>query len=367
MAVIDLVLLDEGPLPDKGIPIFRRLAAELLVHQQQGVEPLGLDPPDLVGAGQFSGQVGLVVEAAILLVPAIGQRRIDQHARDLPGFGVVGPAEHRRGLDEQEPGLHVMAERDRARHRRPVPLEIEVEMARSGGDLVAHDQEHFLQPRPQDAVRPHLIEAGQRLEDMDVRVHRLLADGSAQRVPCRSTVGRERLAEAIEGFDIAAIDRVMGVRLHPCERAFGQIERLWIARVLIIGCGRVGAESMAVQVLFAASLGSIGRRCLQPPEEAAMLGIPDMVVEIGEAVVGALDPDLPLGRIAGHGLGRQPGQARLIDGGPICPGDEAPVLGIILVIAAAFAVHGAGKPLGDILAAQIVVSLLRDAAIVRRS
>ena len=119
------------------------------MHQQQGVEPLGLGPPDLGGVERLAGEdLALVVEAAVLVVPAPVEGVVDQPPGDVPGLRVVGHAQGLGGLDEQVGRLDVVAERVVRRGRLPVAGQVEVQRPRLGGDPVADDREELVEPLP---------------------------------------------------------------------------------------------------------------------------------------------------------------------------------------------------------------------------
>ena len=82
------------------------------MHEQERVQPLGLGPPDLLPVECLAAErFALVVEAAVLVVPAPVERMIDQQAGDLPCLGIVGQIECFRGLDQQVGRFDVVAER----------------------------------------------------------------------------------------------------------------------------------------------------------------------------------------------------------------------------------------------------------------
>ena len=119
------------------------------MHDQQGVEALGLGPPDLGRVEGLAGErLALVVEAAVLVVPAPVEGVVDQAPGDLPGALVVGHAQGLGGLDEQVGGLDVVAERVVGRDRPPVAREVEVERPGLDGDLVADDPEDLAAAAP---------------------------------------------------------------------------------------------------------------------------------------------------------------------------------------------------------------------------
>ena len=91
------------------------------MHDHEGVEPLGLGPPDLVaGEGGAGEGFALVVEAAVFLVPAPLEGVVDEAAGDLPGVLVLADAQGLGGLDEQVGRLDVVAERVVGRDRLPL-------------------------------------------------------------------------------------------------------------------------------------------------------------------------------------------------------------------------------------------------------
>ena len=74
-------------------------------------------------------------------------------------------------------GLHVVAVRVMIGDSAPVVCEVQIHHARLNANPVAHDCEQLFQSPAQRFVLPYFIELRERFQQMNVRVHRLVAEG----------------------------------------------------------------------------------------------------------------------------------------------------------------------------------------------
>ncbi len=197
-------------------------------------------------------------------------------------------AQHLLGLQHQVRRLDVVAVRVVARQRDPGVGQVQVHRAGRHADLVADDRHQLFDPPAQRRVLPDLVELGERLQQMNVRVHRLVADGEHRHRHHVDLAGlgarRRRLPVAGQPFEVAAVLRVVPVLVDPVERALRERQHRRIAGRLVDRGQRVEAEAVAVEMLSVGVLGGDLALLVEAPEEAAVLSIPERVAEIGEAV-----------------------------------------------------------------------------------
>jgi len=281
---VDLKPRDELPLLLEGLHVRVGLRAVLFVQQQQRVQPLELHPPLLLAVLGPAERRAVAVEPASLPVPAECQRVVHEHPRHARGSRVVATAERRLGLVHQVRRLDVVAVRVVIGDRAPIRREELVHHPGLDRHLVANHGEELRQARPQRLVLPDSVELGERLQQVEVRVHRLETDEpDTGRPPGRLAPVDDR---ALPGqvLEVAALPRIVRVLVDPAERPLSEGERLGVTRGLVRGGGAVQAEAHPVQVLGVAEDRRDRPILGQVPVESAVLLVPEDAGQVRQPV-----------------------------------------------------------------------------------
>ena len=170
----------------------------------------------MVSSG-FAERGALAEEATILMVPSVGKRVIDEHPGHALGLLAGFLMEHFVGFQHQVGRLNVVSVGIVIGNRLPGVCEVEIHDARLDADLVADDGEQLFQPRAESRIGPDLVELSECLQQVNMRIHRLVVDGPDW-VRCYSSVGNvrhNRCSIASEPFKIPAIHGVMRVLVGP--------------------------------------------------------------------------------------------------------------------------------------------------------
>ena len=163
-------------------------------------------------------------------------------------------------LDEEIGRLDVVAERVVRGDRPPVGSEVQVQGARLDGDLVPDHGVQLAQTLHHDRPSIHPRQRRERLQQVDVDVHRLEAviDADAIRPPRdRSALvpAGDRRPVPAHRLEVAAMLRVVRVLIQPVEGIAGDLECQLVAGDLADRAGGVDHERDAIGVLLVAEPG----------------------------------------------------------------------------------------------------------------
>ena len=236
------VVADVGP---GGKGAVRGLKVSVILPQPEVADDgFGEDPPL---AGKVQGAVfqflvnhrSVAAEAFVAGFAHQGGRR--PHA--VHGIDVV---DDHRAL-EGEPGrFDVVPIGHTARQDGPVTLEIEPQVAVRAHHLVTDDRQQVLDCFPEGLVGPNLIKVRISLEQVQVRVHRLVGIdvvGAEGHVLERGEVARERL-------DVAAVRRILETGFHNLEQVDGVLQDFVVVARLVQFTETVDGESLRVQLFL---------------------------------------------------------------------------------------------------------------------
>ena len=131
---------------------------------------------------------------------------------------------------------------DAARHHAPVPAEIELKVPVRSHHLMADDIQQPLHRRLQALVRPHLIQVGIGLQDMQVGVHGLV------RIDVVGAQGHVLYGREIprKGFHITAVFPVGEMGFHHLEQVHGIFEHLVVPGHLVQFAEAVDGKALGV-------------------------------------------------------------------------------------------------------------------------
>ena len=243
---------------------------------------------------------------------------IDQILADFERFGVVRRAEDFQRLLDQVGRLDVVAEGDVRRGRGPVGAEELTHGARPGRDFIAHDDHQFLKPTAQDRVFPDFVELNVRLEQMEVRVHRLAAEQFA-RLALHDVRAVFRRAEhlravTVERLDVAAVHRIVAFFIEPAETFDRAVQDRLVAGQTVSVGQSVNRERDPVGVFhFGVFIGQGRAVGLDFPVETAVFGVPHFVRDELRALVGDRFHRLAPFRPAKSDFCRDPNHAGLLN------------------------------------------------------
>ncbi len=135
---------------------------------------------------------------------------------------------------------------DSARQHCPVPLEIQLQMAVGRHHALTDNVKQADQRRLQTRIRPHPIEIGVRLQDMQMRIHGLVG------IDVMRGQGHvfQRREIAGERFDIAAVLRIREMRLDRLKESRRHGQDLRVSRCLIEFAEPIDGKTLGIQLLL---------------------------------------------------------------------------------------------------------------------
>ena len=183
----------------------------------------GEDPPL---AGQVQGAVReFLVGHRAVAAEAFVAGLAHEEGRRTHAVHHVDVVDGRGALEREPGGLDVVPIGDGARKDGPVAGEIQPQVSVRAHDLVAEDLQQVLHGLAEALVRPHLVEVRIGLEQVQVRVHRLVG------VDVMGAEGHvlQRREVAGEGLDVPAVFLVLEPGFHDLEQVDGILEDFVVA------------------------------------------------------------------------------------------------------------------------------------------
>lgn len=272
------MLLDKVPLLEEGLCVAIGFVTELEVEEGEDVESFGLDPPDLVGIEGSAESFAFIVEATMLFVPAPFEGMVDELSCDAPRFWVSVGMEFFCGFDEEVGGFNIVSEGVVRGSRSPILGEEEAKDAGIDGDAIADDGEDFFESLAHDRTVIDFGEFAEGFEEVDVGVHRLVAEVDTKRIgsfPHGALAGEVEhgLIGGGQLFAVAAVGGIVRELFEPIEGLACEFARSGILAGFVVGDGGVDGESDTVNVFdtlvtFSRLIG-LG----DGPEQATLFGI----------------------------------------------------------------------------------------------
>src|SRR5882724_8423687 len=166
----------------------------------------------------------------------------------------------------------------------PVICKVKAHHTGLHANLVAVDRQQLFQPLPQGVVFPYFVELGERFQQVNVRVHRLVADRKQRHGHAlqghRIRIALDNLAVTRQPLKVAAILSVVRVFVDPAKSLLCEFERLGIFARAVRGSRPVDSKTYSVKMLAVGVEGRDLPFVVQAPVEASILLVPEGVVQV---------------------------------------------------------------------------------------